>query len=213
MVLLGAVSSLQARHIREGNNLSKHLAEMMRRNSMMTPQFANPGAEHDSLYASDYDHPNGNPTCSQCDANKLIKREPRFPDDPVIHYGLIASGNQVMRDGITRDRLRREMDVLCFEMEAAGLTDNFPCLTIRGICDYADSHKNKRWQAYAAGTAAAYAKDLLQILPENIRTTAVDPIRAATQETLARFTKIEQGQVAFSCTSPSAFTHTPLKIV
>jgi nucleoside phosphorylase len=52
-------------------------------------------------------------------------------------------------------------------MEAAGLMDRFPCLVIRGICDYADSHKNKRWQAYAAATAAAYAKELLCLIPEN----------------------------------------------
>jgi len=38
-------------------------------------------------------------------------------------------------------------------------------LVIRGICDYADSHKNKRWQPYAAATAAAYAKELLSIIP------------------------------------------------
>jgi nucleoside phosphorylase len=77
---------------------------------------------------------------------------------------LVASGNQVMRDGRTRERLRREMNVLCFEMEAAGLMDNFPCLVVRGICDYADSHKNKRWQPYAASTAAGYAKELLGII-------------------------------------------------
>ncbi|KAF3919987.1 Nephrocystin-3 [Arthrobotrys entomopaga] len=51
-------------------------------------------------------------------------------------------------------------------METAGLMDHFPCLAIRGICDYSDSHKNKRWQPYAALTAAAYAKELLyQIAP------------------------------------------------
>jgi nucleoside phosphorylase len=50
-------------------------------------------------------------------------------------------------------------------MEAAGLMNNFPCLVIRGICDYADSHKNKRWQPYAAGIAAAYAKELLGVIP------------------------------------------------
>jgi hypothetical protein len=88
-------------------------------------------------------------------------------EGPVIHYGLIASGNQVMRHGSTRDRLRKERDVLCFEMEAAGLMDRFPCLVIRGICDYADSHKNKRWQPYAAATAAAYAKELLYFIPGN----------------------------------------------
>jgi hypothetical protein len=40
----------------------------------------------------------------------------------------------------------------------------FPGLVIKGICDYADSHKNKRWQPYAAGTAAAYAKELLSAI-------------------------------------------------
>jgi hypothetical protein len=71
------------------------------------------------------------------------------------------------KHGATRDRLRQELDILCFEMEAAGLMDSFPCLVIRGICDYADSHKNKRWQAYAAATAAAFSKDLLNIIPDN----------------------------------------------
>jgi nucleoside phosphorylase len=72
-----------------------------------------------------------------------------------------------MRHGGTRDRLRNELNVLCSEMEAAGLMDNFPCLVVRGICDYADSHKNDRWQKYAAATAAAYAKELLCIIPRH----------------------------------------------
>lgn len=97
------------------------------------------------------------------EAAKLIARHPR-PDeaDPVVHYGLIASANTLMKDASIRDRLARERDVLCFEMEAAGLMNHFPCLVIRGICDYADTHKNKEWQGYAAMTAAAYAKDLLR---------------------------------------------------
>lgn len=97
-----------------------------------------------------------------------MHREPRTSEDPFIHYGLIASGDQVMRDGATRERLRRELDVLCFEMEAAGLMDDFPCLVVRGICDYADSHKNKQWQGYAAAAAAAYAKELLSVVPGNL---------------------------------------------
>jgi nucleoside phosphorylase len=71
-----------------------------------------------------------------------------------------------MRDGATRDTVSAELGgVLCFEMEAAGLMNSFPCLVIRGICDYADSHKNKKWQAYAAGTAAACAKEVLLVIP------------------------------------------------
>jgi nucleoside phosphorylase len=71
----------------------------------------------------------------------------------------------VIKHGKTRERLRRELNILCFEMEAAGLMDNFPCLVIRGICDYADTHKNKEWQLYAAAAAAAYAKELLNTIP------------------------------------------------
>ncbi|GKT41642.1 uncharacterized protein ColSpa_01823 [Colletotrichum spaethianum] len=76
---------------------------------------------------------------------------------------------KVMKDAEMRDKLSRERGVLCFEMEAAGLMNHFPCLVVRGICDYSDSHKNKQWQGFAAMTAAAYAKDLLrQILPDRI---------------------------------------------
>jgi nucleoside phosphorylase len=70
----------------------------------------------------------------------------------------------MMKHGMTRDKIAHELGILCFEMEAAGLMDHFPCLVIRGICDYCDSHKNKQWQEYAAATAAAYAKKLLSVI-------------------------------------------------
>jgi nucleoside phosphorylase len=95
----------------------------------------------------------------------------------VVHYGTIASGNQVVKNAAKRDRVSAQLGgVLCFEMEAAGLMNSFPCLVIRGICDYADSHKNYQWQAYAAGTAAAYAKELLSVIPaaEVMNTRRVD---------------------------------------
>jgi nucleoside phosphorylase len=59
-----------------------------------------------------------------------------------------------MKHGITRDTTAKGEGVACFEMEAAGLMDNFRCLAIRGTCDYADSHKHKIWQSYAAATAS-----------------------------------------------------------
>ena len=70
----------------------------------------------------------------------------------------------MIRNAAERDRLGREFGALCVEMEAAGLINEFPCLVIRGICDYADSHKNDAWQKYAATTAAAYAKELLSVI-------------------------------------------------
>jgi nucleoside phosphorylase len=80
-----------------------------------------------------------------------------------VHYGLIASGNQVIKDATFRDKLNKDLggDVLCVEMEAAGILNNFPCLVIRGICDYSDSHKNMAWQEHASVVAAAFTKELL----------------------------------------------------
>jgi len=72
-----------------------------------------------------------------------------------------------MKDALVRDTLAAEKNVLCFETEAAGLMNHFPCLVIRGVCDYSDSHKNKEWQGYAAMAAAAYTKDLLCRIPPN----------------------------------------------
>ena len=43
--------------------------------------------------------------------------------------------------------------------------NSFLCLVIRGICDYADTHKNKEWQPYAAATAAACGKEILSVIP------------------------------------------------
>ena len=106
--------------------------------------------------------------CSH-EPSALVLRDERGEgdNDPEIHYGLIASANQLMKNATFRDTLVKEKDVLCFEMEAAGLMNHFPCLVIRGICDYSDSHKNKEWQGYAAMTAAAYTKDLLCRIPPN----------------------------------------------
>jgi nucleoside phosphorylase len=102
--------------------------------------------------------------CAFCDRTKIVKRKPR---DMRIHYGLIASGNQVIKDAALRDKINKSLggDVLCFEMEAAGLMNDFPCIVIRGICDYADSHKNKDWQEHAAAVAAAFAKEFLAVVP------------------------------------------------
>ena len=52
-------------------------------------------------------------------------------------------------------------ELIAFEMEGAGVWDHFPTIVIKSACDYADSHKNKKWQGYAAATAAAFAKELL----------------------------------------------------
>ncbi|KAJ5731300.1 ankyrin repeat-containing protein [Penicillium malachiteum] len=102
-------------------------------------------------------------SCRFCDKTQVVKRKAR---DMTVHFGLIASGNQVIKDTALRRKLKQDLDghVLCVEREAAGLMNNFPCIVIRGICNYADSHKNKDWQEYAAVRASAFAKELLSVV-------------------------------------------------
>ncbi|KAL4888043.1 hypothetical protein BDV59DRAFT_189417 [Aspergillus ambiguus] len=127
------------------------------------PEYEHPGPAKDILFASGYIHEDTSTceTCDRCDLEYQVERNPRGFTQPRIHYGLVASGNQLMRSAKIRDQISQKYDVLCFEMEGAGIMDTFPCLVIRGICDYADSHKNELWQNYAAAAAAAYAKVLL----------------------------------------------------
>ncbi|KAL3459031.1 nucleoside phosphorylase domain-containing protein [Aspergillus heterothallicus] len=158
-VLLNGITELEARRFREQLPFLKALSEISR-----LKEFRRETAGPDALFEAHYDHA-GSDTCGRCDNTHLVNRIPR-EKDVAVHYGSIASGNKVIKSARERDQLSAELGgVMCFEMEAAGLMNDSPCLVVRGICDYADSHKNKRWQPYAAGTAAAYAKALLSVVP------------------------------------------------
>ena len=162
-ILLSALTRLRADHEIRSSKIRHYISEMVKKHPRMKG-YTCPGDLYDCLYNPEYDHQNSGSTCERCDPWQAVKRDAREEADPEIHYGNIASGNQVIKHGVTRERLRKELDVLCLEMEAAGLMLDFPCLVIRGICDYADSHKNDKWQKYAAATAAAFAKELLSVL-------------------------------------------------
>ncbi|KAN0075953.1 hypothetical protein V8E54_007223 [Elaphomyces granulatus] len=166
-ILLTAIARLQADQMMETSRIPGFLSEMIATYPRMRTDFTYCGQEQDRLFDAAFNHHGLQNICNTCDISRLVTRPTRDRHDPVIHYGLIASGNQVIKHGGTRDKLSQELGILCFEMEAAGLMDNFPCLVIRGICDYADSHKNKQWQGYAAATAAAYAKELLSVIHPN----------------------------------------------
>ncbi|UKZ60137.1 uncharacterized protein TrAtP1_001421 [Trichoderma atroviride] len=81
---------------------------------------------------------------------------------PFIHFGKMASGDLVIKSGRHRDKIAVREKVIAFEMEGAGVWDSFPTVVIKSVCDYADSHKNKTWQRYAAATAAACSKAFLE---------------------------------------------------
>lgn len=134
------------------------------------PKAQYPGAELDSLYKTPFTHVENATTCESCDEQQIIHRKAKRDDTtPHVFYGTIASGNAVIRNSEIREILIQKHGVMCCEMEAAGLMNTkFPCLVIRGISDYADSHKNDIWMKYAAAAAANYTRDLLCAMPRNI---------------------------------------------
>lgn len=145
--------------------------------------YGHPGVENDELFCRQCESTQyqwwwqrlSRPSCVSC-KNGIVFRNRRTLMEPLIHYGIIASGNSVIKDAAFRDHLGQELQAKCVEMDAAGLMNSFPCIVVRGICDYADSHKNDVWQEYASLSAAACAKELLSWLPpEQVETTNTYP--------------------------------------
>ncbi|CAG9986629.1 unnamed protein product [Clonostachys byssicola] len=176
-LLRAAVTALKAQYDKDDSQLRNIIDTVLRTHpELWKGGHKRPETTSDILYRPDFVHrSNDGGDCKDCcglESKVLMPRQTRpFNDRPVIHYGMIASGNSLIKDAKLRDKLGTEKKILCFEMEAAGLMNGFNCLVIRGICDYSDSHKNNIWQPYAAVAAAAYSKDLLlRIPPEEIRT-------------------------------------------
>lgn len=164
-LLLNAVQGLEARQVLADGKTVANFGSILKYPVPSSRYLGTPSYLWDQLFESDYQHIGG-PTCDNCDKSHLVKDRPRRTDRvPRIHYGKIASSNKAMKHGSMRDRIAREEGILCFDMEAAGLVDTFPCVVIRGVCDYADSHRPRYWQDYAVAVAAAYAKELLLSMP------------------------------------------------
>ena len=154
--LLSALGKMLTDRVRGREFFSSHLKKFIQAG---VRGFEHPGSEEDTLYQSDYEHA-GSTTCDDCDRAKVVERDSR--PDPAFHQGTIASGDTAVKDAQLRDEIGRQCHgAKCVDMEAAGVIDQTHCLVIRGIADYADSHKNQMWQRYAAATAAAFARELL----------------------------------------------------
>ncbi|KAF5612634.1 Pfs domain protein [Fusarium sp. NRRL 25303] len=150
-----ALTRFKAGHETHQKNISNILQRLK--------EYITPDPALDVLFCGDCEYSSAQ-DCEFCDQQNHIRRAPRSAE-PHIHYGKIASGNRVVRNAIERDSIAEELDVLCIDMEAAGVMDSFTCLSIRGLSDYADSHKNDIWQTRAANAAAACTKEFLAVVP------------------------------------------------
>lgn len=166
--LTNALAILTSDHGMKKTTFNDQLARLQRHEN--GSRFAHPGLEHDKLFKAAYCHTGGYYSrCVDCDPRELVSRPQRTLDDQhtfVFHLGRIATGNAVIQNAKQRDEIGTRCDgALCVEMEAAGVDAGRPCLVIRGISDYADSHKSDVWRNYAAGKAAAFARELLYKVP------------------------------------------------
>lgn len=161
---LTALMKLQSLHLLRDNLIESILGDIRAKMGRNAQRFARPN-QVDELFLSDYQHVGAIPgLCNSCDTRKIVPRRPRNKSTPVIHYGLIASTDRMVHDSMVRDRLSREYGVYCIETESAGAMRALPCLVIRGISHYADSHGSHDWDGYAATVAGAYAKEFLSVV-------------------------------------------------
>ncbi|KAI7911535.1 kinesin light chain [Pyricularia oryzae] len=177
-VLLNALGKLVSDHEMDRSTFDVHRKRLLQ--SKHNRKFTFPGLQRDQLFNASYQHA-GIPKnkCASCDSSQLVQRPERTEEEAtgfIFHRGRIATGNAVVKDGERRDQIRDQCNgALCIEMEAAGVDAGRPCLVIRGISDYADSHKGDVWRSYAAGNAAVFARELLsKIPPSSVRNLAIE---------------------------------------
>ncbi|UKZ74671.1 hypothetical protein TrVFT333_002341 [Trichoderma virens FT-333] len=131
-VLRTAVNGIKALYEINGHRLEEAINSTLEKRPRLREAYKRPDPSSDKLYQSEFTHPlNNDSNCAAfCGNNpsRLVLRSERTRDEdnPAIHYGLIASANQLMKDAQIRDALASEKDIICFEMEAAGLMSNFP---------------------------------------------------------------------------------------
>ncbi|KAL4805218.1 hypothetical protein BDV18DRAFT_26107 [Aspergillus unguis] len=169
-------------------------------------KYGRPQSRKDRLFAPSYHHKHYHPrSCIACSTNQRCKDAQDSTCDELkcdldqciirsrpilkkldledsgqqinVHFGRVASGDTVMKSGQHRDITAKQHDAIAFEMEGAGVFPSLQCIIVKGVCDYADSHKDKSWQPFAAGIAAACMKAMLEqwvtspgtVLPEGYR--------------------------------------------
>ncbi|RDW59843.1 hypothetical protein BP6252_12930 [Coleophoma cylindrospora] len=194
--ILGMLSKLEMPRIQA--ELKRQTYDYLSTLQKKDKTFQDLGASEDKLFKSTYSHKHQSQECCictssgscdiakstscqdlMCDESHLERRHRLNIADrsPIFHVGGIASGDTVMKSAEHRDEIANQ-GVIAFEMEGAGAWENTNCIVIKGACDYADSHKSKSWQPYAAATAAAFTKAFLKLWPSTARSITSLPTKS-----------------------------------
>lgn len=165
LLLLTALGHAETAALFEESKMPRYLSEIVQKEPVT---FARPGLEQDIFFDANHNHAadgSEEGACSHCDPNRIQSRQSREGQDPVVHYGSIAFARHLTPNRAERGQFARKHGILCFEEEETGLRNAAQCLVIRGISNYVDSHISDNWQAWAAATAAAYAREILSFVP------------------------------------------------
>lgn len=162
--LLNSLGSILSDRDMGKETFHRHLKKLADQN-----KFQRPKQGINRLFKATSPHITGGPKedgCRQC-TGQVDRPKRGLEDLPQFHRGTILSGNRINQHAEERDKLSQMYHgAICIEMEAAGVIDYTHCLVIRGISDYADSHRvSLDWHYYAAGTAAAFAREILYKIP------------------------------------------------
>lgn len=168
MPFVKAINQLQTQYEMDSHQLEKIINQALQTSPRVPRKYTRPEPATDKLFKSEYKHESVCAMVCNDDPSSLMARPERAKEGPELHFGRIVSTNTLIKDASLRDRLAVDHEVLCFETNAAGLMNAFPCLVICGICSYSDDHRSNEWRGYAALAAAAYAKDLLHHISTNM---------------------------------------------
>ncbi|EXM18003.1 hypothetical protein FOTG_13855 [Fusarium oxysporum f. sp. vasinfectum 25433] len=110
--LLTALAKLESEHEMKGSRIQEYLNEMKEKWPKLEPKYLRSDSIQDVLFNANYSHvadeEEGEDSCRLCAETQVVERKPR---DMRVHYGLIASGNQLIKDATFRDKLTKDLGV------------------------------------------------------------------------------------------------------
>ncbi|KAF3190050.1 hypothetical protein TWF225_002546 [Orbilia oligospora] len=109
--IINAIRGWKMEHMRNSTNLERYLLESVEKAKKLKKReykaYKFPGRENDKLYAAEDLSISSRPPNEHCQNRSLplVTRLQREDNNPVVHYGLIASGNSVMASAAAKDLL------------------------------------------------------------------------------------------------------------
>lgn len=91
--------------------------------------------------------------------------------DHAVHAGRVCTGDTFVQDAVVRDKIRRDLDGDCVEMEGAAVgqvctLNSVAFLLVRALSDRADGSSDEDFEAFFQEAARSSAQIVLQLLAD-----------------------------------------------